>query len=76
MQIPKWISKKDVGIHIIVGTILVLLIPSWALPVSLGIGGCHEYMDGDLLVASGHPWNGLIDMAAFALVPFVYWLLH
>ena len=44
----------------------------WALMTSLKIGAVHETLDHDLWDRKiGAPCNGLLDVAAFALVPFL-----
>ena len=77
MIVPLWVSLLGIVEHVAVGAALVGLgllwhtdvwVPfSWAL--ALGIG--HELGDGDLTRAPGHPWNGLVDVAAFLLVPAI-----
>jgi RHS repeat-associated protein len=44
-----------------------------AFEATLAIGFVHELFDHDLTYAPGAPCNGLVDIAAFALVPFLAW---
>ena len=45
----------------------------WALKATVVLGFVHELLDHDLTDAPGAPCNGLVDIAAFALVPFLAW---
>ena len=80
MRVPAWVDREGLAIHVAVG--LGVLLVAWltvsvvaaqflpsvvALEVALGIGVVHEWMDGDLTQAPGHPWNGVVDILAFLL---------
>lgn len=77
MILPTWASLIGLLEHVVVGAALVglgllLHTPTWApfsWALALGVG--HELGDGDLTRAPGHPWNGVLDVAAFLVVPVI-----
>jgi hypothetical protein len=86
MTVPAWLSWKDLGIHLGLGTVSAALLtwmgtPALASLVELCIiGTVREYSEGwtDFQRANGGPWNGLLDILAWMLgVPLWYglWLV-
>lgn len=66
--LPTWVSPIGLAIHVAVGGLATLV----GIPVSVMIGFAigHEIGDGDLKrPADGWPWNGLLDILAFLVIP-------
>ena len=77
-----WLVARNLGLHALIGfgaaVLLVLLhCPvGTALVAVLGIGVAHELGDGDFQPDRGGPWNGVVDVLAFGIGPFLWWALR
>jgi hypothetical protein len=82
MNLPAWVSKIGLAQHAAVGLVACLVLgllgsPPLAILVAvLAFAIWHEWTDGDLTVAPGAPWNGVLDVLAFVLVPVLWLVVH
>lgn len=78
MTMPPWVSRTGLLYHGLVGFLLTLWLAAWGvhawgnLWAIIGIGIAHELGDGDFTTEAGHPWNGVLDCAAFLIAPIIY----
>lgn len=81
MTLPTWWSWKGLIQHASIGLAVTLLgalahAAAWlAVLLMLAVGVWHETIDGDFTSEAGAPYNGLLDVAAFVLVPLMAWWL-
>lgn len=82
MTIPTWVSWSGLLLHLLAGALLSLLLEYFgasrtAIFVAvLAVAIAHEQaqaaMGGnDFATARGGPWNGLLDVVTFLVVPVV-----
>lgn len=81
MKVPSWVDWHGLEEHVLVGGIAAIAAallrdsPASACWWMASVGVAHEWGDGDLFWSEGHPWNGLVDCAAFIALPALSWLL-
>ena len=83
MNAPAWLSWRGLAEHVAAGAAFTILIRglgcpqfSTVLAVAL-IAVVHEQAQtdfSDFRRANGGPWNGLLDVATFLVVPIAAWL--
>lgn len=83
MMIPSWVSWQGLLLHLLAGALLSLLLgdllktpPVAVLIAVLAVAIAHEQaqavMGGnDFATARGGPWNGLLDVVTFLVVPII-----
>jgi hypothetical protein len=67
------VEHLAIGGGIVLGGKLAHGAPWMAVILASLLGLWHETYDGDFKPANGGPWNGLIDVLAFLVVPLVWW---
>jgi hypothetical protein len=87
MPLPSWWSWQGLGLHFFAGTLLTIIlgITGCSNPAVLvgvvAVAIAHEQawngqtFFSDFHRANGGPWNGVLDVATFAITPalFLWW---
>lgn len=76
LRIPPWISWLSLCEHVIAGfwitAVLCWFGPAYPLVGALFFGLGHEVTQwDDLFTGPGHPYNGLLDILAFCVIPIL-----
>lgn len=76
--IPRWIEPEGLAYHAIIGGLFAWAFMlhgdglGWTMLWITAFGVMHEWTDGDFQKKNHGPWNGIIDVLAFLVVPFIW----
>jgi len=81
MIVPPWISRRGLLLHVAVGLLLLIILQHFHSPpiatviAAVALGTAKEQAEenwSDFRRVNGGPWNGLVDILAFALGPLIW----